>query len=145
MILYMDTSALLKKYFKEPGSNEVISVWKDADGIVISSVAYAETVASIHRKRRELGSKAVRLRTALQSFQKDWKSFIRVEVNDNLNETIDRVLAKHPLRGFDAIHLASALITHKKVSEEFFFACFDQKLSHAAQMEGLQIFPGSSQ
>ena len=31
MILYMDTSALLKKYFKEPGSNEVISRWKDKD------------------------------------------------------------------------------------------------------------------
>ena len=40
MILYMDTSALLARYFKGPGSMEVISKWKEADGIVISSVAY---------------------------------------------------------------------------------------------------------
>ena len=141
MILYMDTSALLKKYFKEPGSAEVISKWKEADGIVISSVAYAETVASIHRKKREVNSRAERFRRVLNSFQKDWKSFIRVEVNDNLNEVIDRVVGNHPLRGFDAIHLASALITRERLSEDFFFACFDRKLLQAAQMEGLETFP----
>jgi len=143
MILYMDTSALLKKYFKEPGSAEVISKWKEADGIVISSVAYAETVASIHRKKREVNSRAERFRRVLNSFQKDWKSFIRVEVNDNLNEVIDKIIAKHPLRGFDAIHLASALIAYERLSEDFLFACFDRKLIHAAHMEGLETLPKS--
>lgn len=141
MILYMDTSALLKKYFKERGSNQVVSGWKNADGIVISSVAYAETVASIYRKKREIGGKAEKLVRVLNSFQKDWKSFIRVEVNDNLNQTIDRIVASHPLRGFDAIHLASALMTHEKLPEDFYFACFDHRLLAAARMEGLQTLP----
>ena len=143
MILYMDTSALLKKYFKEPGSAEVISKWKEADGIVISSIAYAETVASIHRKKREVNRRTERFRTVLNSFQKDWKSFIRVEVNDNLIEIIDKIVAEHPLRGFDAIHLASALIAYERLSEDFLFACFDRKLIHAAHMEGLETFPKS--
>jgi predicted nucleic acid-binding protein len=141
MILYMDTSALLKKYFKEPGSTEVISKWKEADGIVISSVGYAETVASVHRKKREVNIRAERFRRVLSSFQKDWKSFIRVEVNDNLNEAIDKIIAKYPLRGFDAIHLASALIAHKRLSEDFLFVCFDRNLIQAAQMEGLETLP----
>jgi predicted nucleic acid-binding protein len=144
MILYMDTSALLKKYFKEPGSDEVIWGWKNADAIVISSVAYAETVASIYRKKREVGGKGEMLVGALSSFKKDWKSLIRVEVNDDLNQTIDRIVASHPLRGFDAIHLASALMTHENLPEDFYFVCFDLRLLAAAQMEGLQTLPEES-
>ena len=141
MILYMDTSALLKRYFKEPGSIEVISKWKEADGIVISSVAYAEAMASIYRKNREVSIRGEKLKSVINSFQKDWKSFFRVEVNDDLNGVIDRIVINHPLRGFDAIHLASALITYERLSEGFLFACFDQKLLEAAQMEGLDTLP----
>ena len=54
MILYFDTSALVKRYFHEPYSDEVISKWKDADEILTSSVAYAETMASIYRKKRDV-------------------------------------------------------------------------------------------
>ena len=94
---------------------------------------------------REVSIKAERFRRVLNSFQKDWKSFIRVEVNDNLNEVIDRVVGNHPLRGFDAIHLASALITRERLSEDFFFACFDRKLLQAAEMEGLETLPELTQ
>jgi len=48
MILYLDTSALVKKYFKEQGSTEVIRLWKKTSSIVTSTVAYAETLAAIH-------------------------------------------------------------------------------------------------
>jgi predicted nucleic acid-binding protein len=53
MILYLDTSALLKRYFKEAYSDEIISRWKKATEIVTSSVTYAETMASFYRKKRE--------------------------------------------------------------------------------------------
>lgn len=51
MILYLDTSAIVKKYFKEQGSMEVIRLWKKTNSIVTSTVAYAETLAAIHRKK----------------------------------------------------------------------------------------------
>jgi len=51
-----------------------------------------------------------------------------VEVNDDLNENIHKVAAKYPLRGFEAIHLVSAIITHERINEAFLFACFDQRL-----------------
>ena len=72
MILYLDTSALLKKYFKEPGSTEVISRWKEATGIVTSSVAYAETMASFYRKKREINIRGKVLGKILNSFQRVW-------------------------------------------------------------------------
>ena len=141
MILYLDTSALLKRYFKEPYSNEMLSRWKEATQIITSSVAYAETMASLYRKKREVDLSSNVFNKLVNSFHLDWESFIRVEVNEDLNETIHKVVARHPLRGFDAIHLASAILTHARINEAFLFACFDQKLTNGAQMEGLPTFP----
>ena len=75
MILYLDTSALLKRYFKEPYTDEIVFRWKRATGIVTSSVAYAETMASFYRKKREatLGGKVIR--KIVDSFRMDWQSF----------------------------------------------------------------------
>jgi len=141
MILYLDTSALLKKYFKEKGSDEVSSNWKDATAIVTSSVAYGETLAAIYRKKREVKNGGGLFTDVLDAFRKDWASFIRVEVSDDLNEWIDKIVSRHPLRGFDAIHLSSALIIHDKVPETLTFACYDKRLLKAAQAERLDCVP----
>ncbi len=140
MILYLDTSALLKKYFKEDGSTDVTSLWKGSKAIVTSCVTYAETRASIFRKKREARDIDEDIfKTVLNAFQVDWESFIRVDVNDALNDTIDRLVAIHPLRGFDAIHLASALVVHETIEEDFIFACYDRRLIKAAKEEGLNV------
>jgi predicted nucleic acid-binding protein len=141
MILYLDTSALLKKYFQETGSDEIIARWKEATGIVTSSVAYAEALASIHRKKREVEFNNDRFEKILHLFRRDWNSFIRVEVTDELNDWIDKMVAHYPLRGFDTIHLASALIVHERLPEKFLFACYDNKLLQAAQLAGLKTLP----
>jgi predicted nucleic acid-binding protein len=141
MILYLDTSALLKKYFQETDSDEIIDRWREATGIVTSSVAYAEALASIHRKKREVKFNNGIFEKILHLFRRDWNSFIRVEVTDELNDWIDKVVSHYPLRGFDAIHLASALIVHERLPEEFLFACYDNKLLQAAQSAGLKTLP----
>jgi uncharacterized protein len=141
MILYLDTSALVKRYFEEPYADEVLDRWRQALEIITSSVAYAETVASFYRKKREADLDEGVIEKVLQAFHLDWKSFLRVEVNDKLNEIIDRIAQSYPLRGFDAIHLASAVLVKKNLPSEFLFVCFDQKLAQAALEEGLEIFP----
>ena len=141
MILYLDTSALVKRYFQEPYSDEIIARWKSAVQIVTSFVAYAETMASLYRKKREAELADTLIREIAGSFLRDWESFIRVEVNGELNGYIDRVVEKYPFRGFDAIHLASALAIREMLPEDFVFACFDDRLSRAARSEGLQTFP----
>ena len=133
MILYLDTSALVKRYFREPYSEEVIDKRRSAEKIVTSFVAYAETMASIYRKKRESFLDDLLVQKILDLFKQDWLSFVRVEVNDELNFYIDRVIAEHPLRGFDSIHLASAVIIHQSIQENFIFAYFDDKLASAAR------------
>jgi len=141
MILYLDTSALVKRYFRESYSDEILSRWKSADQIVTSFVAYAETMASLSRKKREANIENTLIREVVGSFRRDWESFVRVEVNDELNSYIDHVVEVYPLRGFDAIHLASALAVSEMLPDDFLFACFDDRLVSAARSEGLQTFP----
>lgn len=141
MILYIDTSALVKRYFQEPYSDEVLSKWKAATHIVTSFVAYAETMASIFRKKREEGLADRLIQKIADLFRQDWESLIRVEVNSELNGYIDRVVKGYPLRGFDAIHLASAMVIRERIPEDFVFVCFDDRLASAARSEGLETFP----
>ena len=141
MILYLDTSALVKRYFKEPFSEAVITRWQEAEEIVTSSVAYAEALAAFYRKKRATGFDDVLMENIVADLQADWSGFIRIQVTDELNQYVDKAIKAYPLRGFDAIHLASAMIMHEKFPVEFLFVCFDQKLTQAAQTEGFQTFP----
>lgn len=141
MILYLDTSALVKRYFREPYTDGVLSKWNSAALIATSFVAYAETTASMYRKKRDSNLTDTLIKGITETFHKDWESFIRVEVNDKLNEYIHRVIEKYPLRGFDTIHLASAIVIHEKLPENFVFACFDDTLARAARSEGFETFP----
>ena len=141
MIFYLDTSALVKKYFKEKNTAEVISAWKSSLGIATSVVAYAELLAAVYRKARETHVKKSIIANVVRLFHADWSSFIIVEVDNRLNETIRRVIDNHDLRGFDAIHLASAVTIGSAVADKFLFACYDERLRHAAQAENLETLP----
>lgn len=141
MILYLDTSALVKRYFEEPFSGEIIARWKASCEIVTSSVAYAEAMAAFQRKKRDAEVADDVILELEKLLRNEWQGFIRIEVNDELNATIDRVVRKYPLRGFDAIHLASALVVFERIPEGFLFACFDQNLLRAARAEGIETYP----
>jgi uncharacterized protein len=138
VFLYLDTSALVKRYFEEQFSNIVFSEWNEAQYIVTSSVAYAETLSCFYRKKNEFGLKEGHLKSLNDSFQTDWYSFIRVQVNDSLNPYVDRVMEGYGLRGFDGIHLASAILIWETVSRDIIFGCFDDQLNIAAEKHGLK-------
>ena len=142
MILYLDTSALVKRYVKEPFSEAVIAKWQEAEEIVTSSVAYAEAMAAFYRKKRATAFDDEIMENIVSNLQTDWSGFIRIQVTDELNRYVAKALKAYPLRGVDAIHLASAMIIHEKLPVDFLFVCFDHKLTQAAQALGFRTFPG---
>jgi predicted nucleic acid-binding protein len=144
MILYLDTSALVKRYFEEPHSREIIARWQASSEIVTSSVAYAEAMAAFQRKKRETEIAYDIILESEKLLRSEWQGFIRIEVNDGLNAVIERVVRKYPLHGFDAIHLASALAVFEQLPDDFLFACFDQNLLKAARAEGMETYPPGS-
>ena len=143
MIVYFDTSALVKKYFKEDFTIETMALWKKTSAIVTSSVTFAEVFSALNRKKWEDRIDKNIIQETINIFKNDWESFIRVDVNKELNQTIEKLAVTHPLRGFDTIHLASALIVDKYLQKDIIFACFDKNLLKAAEKENLKTFPAN--
>ena len=139
MIPYIDTGALIKKYVNEDGSEEVVRHWNSSEMIVVSWVAYAESFSAMNRKKREGVLSKEKYEIATEEFKTDWESFEKVEVVDQLNEMIEELTNVYPLRGFDAIHLASALCFQELIEESLHFICADRRLNEAAQEESLNV------
>lgn len=139
MILYCDTSALIKRYVEEDRSDEVDDLWKEAVEVATSAVAFAEGTAAFCRKFREgIFSKAEYIQT-ITEFKNEYLRLILVPITPELNQIIEELLLKYPLRGFDAIHLASALLINRDTHLVTIFACFDHALNKAAKEEGFDV------
>ena len=138
MIVYLDTSALVKLFFLEAGSEIVIELVKKADSVVTSQVVYAESCSALVRRKRDK-------RLTEEEFQKAKKNL------DDLWPQMDTVLIdemeagelaiKHVIRGFDAIHLAAAveIRTHAARDTKVMFCSFDDRQNAAARSESLFI------
>jgi predicted nucleic acid-binding protein len=136
MMLYLDTSALIKRYVDEEGSGRVNELWDGATGLATSVVAFAEMIAALNRKQREGVLSAREYARTATSFKNDYRRFILIPVSSGLNERIETLARKHALRGFDAIHLASAFVIRNNGKVETGFACYDRALNEAAWREG---------
>jgi uncharacterized protein len=141
VIVYFDTSALLKRYVAEADSAAVVTLWKEATLMATSQILYGEVAASFARKRREQPENAVVLDQALQIFRKDWGGLYRIAVDDEVNRHIDDLLSRHVLRGADAIHLASAVLLRDLAHADVTFACSDSALQNAPRAEALTVAP----
>jgi predicted nucleic acid-binding protein len=139
VIVYLDTSSLVKKYLRERGSVELRSLTRSATQITTSLVAYAETLAALAIARRTTrihNTEYDRLSTELKQ---DWRTMEVMDVDSPLVLRAGDLVETHPLHGFDAIHLASALRLQEGVGETITFSAFDDQLNRAARAEGLQL------
>lgn len=51
--MFLDTSALVKRYIEEPGSDVVVELLAEADGLVVSALCLPECVSAFRRLDRE--------------------------------------------------------------------------------------------
>ena len=143
MILYCDTSALVKCYCREEGSDAVLALRRQAEATAVSVVGHSEFHSAINRKRRDGDLSARDAERILRDFDVDWESVVRVEITPGLNKIVARLLKTHPLRAFDALHLASALLLRTRMPQtDVSFAGFDDRQRQAAERERLAVVPG---
>jgi len=110
LILYLDTSALVKLYAEEEGTETVELAVDEAEAVATSVVAYAEARAALARKLREDVFSPEEHSEAVEALGEDWESVYKPEVTEDLVRAAGDLAEAHALRGFDAIHLASALL-----------------------------------
>lgn len=144
MILYLDTSALVKLYIAEPGSERMREAASHGEPVAASVLAYAEIHATFARRRREGLLQAAELEEIRLSFAEDWEKLTQISVGAAVLQRVPRLCQSHPLRGADAVHLASALLLHEE-GLEVTFACSDRQLREAAAAEGLAVFDPESE
>lgn len=140
MIVYLDTSALIKLYVKEEGTALVLKMLKSADLVATSKVAYVEARAAIARLRREGLLKEQAYQLVKESFQQDWNNYLLVELSNTVINMGGEMTESYKLRGFDAIHLASALMLKKQLEQDITGGCWDARLWDAFK-DNMDVFP----
>jgi predicted nucleic acid-binding protein len=138
VILYLDTSSLVKLYVVEPGSEEVRRLVDRAELVSTSVVAYPEACAAFARRHREKSLTPAGHRRARAAFEADWPRLVALEVADPLARRAGHLAERHRLRGFDALHLASYLtVVEEFAGEKVHFSAADQALVRAARAAAL--------
>lgn len=136
---YFDTSALIKRFVTEKGSALVQRLVAKESLVATATVAYAEIYAGLTRKHRDQHLLPTQYTLACRQFERDWQAYLRVELRDEILQLARELIQRHPLRGFDAIHLASALSLKAGLDGDVTFAAADERLLRAASAEDLAV------
>ena len=139
MILYVDTSALLKAYVEEEGSPVVRDQLGQANRLTTSAITYVEVHTALARRRHRGGLSPVEYRKAMRSFEEDWARFLRVDVGDAVLSEAARLGTAHVLRAYDAIHLGSAVVLRSQLRADIMLASWDAELDAAAARERFTV------
>ena len=131
MNLYLDASALVKRYVAEPGSEIVRAAMADADGWFMCRVGFVETFRATGLAAGE---------RIANRFRRDWPAFNSLEVDAALVDDAAGLALSTGLRTPGALHLAAALVLPR---ENLAFAAWDERLRRAAAGRGLRLLPES--
>lgn len=136
MILFCDTSALLKLYITEDGSEAVKAKMIEAEAVAVCRIAWAEAFAAFARRVRDVPEDAAVIEHAKTALAQDWPNFIVMEVTQQLVERAADYADTFALRGYDSVQLAAAFELGRAESP-ICFACFDTRLNKAASVLGM--------
>jgi predicted nucleic acid-binding protein len=139
LILFCDTSALVKLYILEDSSREMQALAGAASAIAVCRIAWAEMMAALSRCAREFPNDADVIEVVRKRVRTDWPRYVVVEVTQALVELAGEYADTFALRGYDSVQLAAARTLQDMAGEEVQFACFDTRLGKAARMLGMPV------
>ena len=141
MIIYLDTSALLKQYIQESGSEEVIKLLGAANGIGTNLLTYVEMASAISRAVRMKLIPPDEAQKTWKDFLVDWELLVRLDVSGQITRRAAALAWEHGLRGYDAVHFASALAWQDAIDTPVTLATYDRELWSVARKEGMGVWP----
>ena len=141
MILYLDTSALVKRYVMETGSKEVNILIEQAETVGSAMLTRVEMASALAKAVRMNWVEAQEADNAWQDFLAHWQSFARLSVTPVLVERASRLAWEYGLRGYDATHFAAALLWQETLEMPITLATYDRELWLAANKAGMAVWP----
>ena len=143
---YLDTSGLVKRYIEEAGSAElhalILPVKRSV--LITTRLTTVEFHSAIARRRREKPNLADHYDVVLRTFDRhSVDEYTFVELKTAVINQARKLLDDHPLRAYDSIQLASALIANQTLIAQnlppVIFISADNRLNDAAIAEGLEV------
>ena len=136
-IVYFDSSALVKLFVEEQGSDQAAELWDRCDAPVSSRLAYPEVRASIAAARRDHRLDDGDEQRAVELWEQFWDAVRVVAFTGPVSAHAGALAGTHGLRGADAVHLASAAA----VAPDLIIAVWDLRLATAARRLGFSTVP----
>ena len=134
MILFLDTSSLVKLYVEEEGSGSVRRQVDAANRVAVSVLAYPEARSALARRRREGALTSAGLRNARTALERDWSRMVRLGITEDLYRAAGSLAERHALRALDALQLASFVSLRRRLPRRgIAFSSFDRRLTGAAR------------
>ncbi len=136
MKLFFDTSALIKKYINEKGSEKVDELMNGADTVIVSVIAEIETYSTFKRLLVEKAINTGDYKTLLNEFETDYPYYTQVGLDNMVASNARILIDKYQLKTLDSIQLGTALLLKDDI--DCFVVC-DSKLIKSGKKEGLKI------
>jgi predicted nucleic acid-binding protein len=143
-VIYLDTSALVKHYVAEKGSKWIHDLlsYSNFPAAFTSHLTGVEIACAFARKRREGFLSLDDQTRVLTAFDHDVAYWYNVlDVTPKVIEAARLFVDDHPLRAYDAVHLATAWLTNgqlvRATQPPLTFVCADDRLLDIAAAIGL--------
>lgn len=140
MIVYFDSSSIVKWFFDEPHMDLARNIRDKSASAVTSLLSFPEVMSAIRRAMAERRCSKSDMELVRQEFLLVWPNLLWVQIRENLMREAGELVYRYSLKGYDAVHLASALTLKREAHGiALFFSCFDKNLNRAARKEGFMI------
>ena len=137
MIVFCDTSALVKLYLSEVESDAVKALAVNSEVVAACRIAWAEAHAALSRRAREVPADTLSIGQAKQALAADWPHYLIVDVTQAVVARAGDFADTFALRGYDSVQLAAAYEAKQVSGLPLTFACFDSRLNKVAQVLGM--------
>lgn len=134
MNVFLDSSALVKRYVLEPGSDRVEEILLAASSLGVSVICLSEVVSALCRRRRERKLSRQQYLKAKEALLADIEDTSVVNITDQVVARAVELLERWPLRSSDSLQVACAA----EWSAELFVSA-DERQCAAARRYGLRI------
>jgi len=137
VIIYLDTSAVVPLLISEPSTASCRQIWNDSDDATTSRLTYVEVAAALAQAFRNGRMTPAQHRRSLTLLDALWAQCDVVDLDQSLAVTAASMAYDHGLRGYDAVHCASAV--HLR-DEDLVAVSGDRRLLDAWATLGLDTF-----
>ncbi|MCC6500648.1 MAG: type II toxin-antitoxin system VapC family toxin [Anaerolineales bacterium] len=141
LTIYLDASALLKRYLNEAGAKETRQLIERADEIATTTITRVEIASALARLAFSRSITDAEERKAWAEFEEDWEVITRLPVaSRSLDKAVEHA-RQYRLRGYDAVHLGGATLWQGELNLPVLLATFDRHLWSAGKKAGLDVWP----